>query len=200
MKKIKVLCLGDSLTEGYAIEKKKAWPELLNQSEFLEAINAGISGDMTAGMLSRLPLLLKDQEYDHVMIMGGTNDVEFALPNNQIISNIKAIMRQLRYLDIAYTVLIPLPFDKENSTLDMFNFCESAEEFAREMDIYSDRLRKFLIEDEAPYIDLRSDFRIDESEVLSEYYLDDGVHPNEKGHRLIRKRVFKYFDESYEEE
>ncbi|MFT6707865.1 MAG: acyl-CoA thioesterase-1, partial [Flavobacteriales bacterium] len=49
----KLVTLGDSLTEGYNIDKLKRWTKLLHQKHNLEIINSGISGDTTTGMLSR---------------------------------------------------------------------------------------------------------------------------------------------------
>jgi len=49
----KLVCLGDSLTEGYGIETRHRWSDLLKKEFPFEIINRGISGDTTAGMLAR---------------------------------------------------------------------------------------------------------------------------------------------------
>ena len=57
---IKVLVLGDSLTEGYGVEKEEAYPSLLQQMltqkghKDVQIINAGISGSTSASAVSRL--------------------------------------------------------------------------------------------------------------------------------------------------
>ena len=48
-----IVCLGDSLTEAYIINNKDCWVELLQAKLPQNFINSGISGDTTAGMLSR---------------------------------------------------------------------------------------------------------------------------------------------------
>jgi acyl-CoA thioesterase-1 len=55
-----VLALGDSVTSGYGLAQEQAFPavlqELLAQAgQPAEVINAGVSGDTTAGGLARLP-------------------------------------------------------------------------------------------------------------------------------------------------
>ena len=55
---ITIVALGDSLTSGYGLSRKLAWPALVaekmrNAGYELEAVNAGSSGDTTAGGLSR---------------------------------------------------------------------------------------------------------------------------------------------------
>ena len=193
MNQLKLLCLGDSLTEGYDIEPNHCWVTLLKEREGLDVTNAGISGDMTAGMLARLPLALDKKEYTHVFIMGGTNDVEFGLSPNHIISNIKAIMRQLRYMGIQYTIGIPIPFDCKSSTLTRFEYVSDGFVFSKRIDEYCDELRSFLEGDEADYIDLRDCFRDGTGQISSALFLEDGVHPNEKGHNLICRTVFNHF-------
>jgi len=193
MKKFNLLCMGDSLTEGYNIDKKNCWVSLLKDRKGWNIENAGISGDMTAGMLARLPIALEKDEYTHVFIMGGTNDVEFGLAPNLIISNIKAIMRQLRYLGIHYTIGIPLPFNKERSTLTRFEYVSCGKVYSERMDEFCEELKSFLLFEEANFIDLRDCFRKGKGKVSSDLFLEDGVHPNEKGHEIIYKRMVEHY-------
>ena len=48
----RILCHGDSLTEGTDIEAAYRWPSLLQNALGPEVINTGIGGDTTAGQLS----------------------------------------------------------------------------------------------------------------------------------------------------
>ena len=59
----KVLVLGDSLSAEYGLAKGSGWVALMSerlrqQASPFEVVNASISGDTTAGGLSRLPQLL----------------------------------------------------------------------------------------------------------------------------------------------
>jgi lysophospholipase L1-like esterase len=48
----RIICHGDSLTEGKDIEVAYRWPSLLQNALDTEVINTGIGGDTTAGLLS----------------------------------------------------------------------------------------------------------------------------------------------------
>ena len=82
----KVLCFGDSLTEGWIEGGAKFHPfttilsQLLNhRTKCYEVINAGLSGETVCeGMVQRLPQLLEQHEenpFDIVVLQGGTNDI-----------------------------------------------------------------------------------------------------------------------------
>ena len=63
-KVITIVALGDSLTAGYGLSRQQAYPALVAEKmraagyEF-EMVNAGSSGDTTAGGLRRLPAILR---------------------------------------------------------------------------------------------------------------------------------------------
>ena len=66
-KVITIVALGDSLTAGYGLSRKEAYPALIGERmrsaryEF-EVTNAGWSGDTTAGALRRLPEILRKKK------------------------------------------------------------------------------------------------------------------------------------------
>lgn len=77
----KVLVVGDSLSAGYGLAKGESWVELLALKEPKhQFINASISGETTAGGLSRLPALLSREQPDWVLIELGANDGLRGLP------------------------------------------------------------------------------------------------------------------------
>ncbi len=74
----RVLFLGDSLTAGYGLGEEQAFPArvaetLAEAGRPIEAVNAGVSGDTTAGGLARLEWLLR-LEPDVVVVGLGGND------------------------------------------------------------------------------------------------------------------------------
>jgi lysophospholipase L1-like esterase len=73
MNKPKIVCMGDSLTEGYMIDLSQRWSEVLKKSLGIDLLNSGISGDTTGGMLARFKPMVIDHHPTHVIIM--TNDV-----------------------------------------------------------------------------------------------------------------------------
>ncbi len=193
MEKFRLMCLGDSLTEGYDIDPRDCWVNLLREREGWDVTNAGISGDMTAGMLARLPLALEKKEYTHVFIMGGTNDVEFGLSPNIVISNIKAAIRQLRHHGIHCAVGIPMPFDDKKTNLTHFEYVSGGTEYSKKIDEYCDELRSFLEDDETAFVDFREFFKDVNGRVRSQLFLADGVHPNRDGHELVYGKILKCY-------
>jgi acyl-CoA thioesterase-1 len=97
-KVITIVALGDSLTAGYGLSRKQAWPALVGEKmreagyEF-EMINAGSSGDTTAGGLRRLPALLRaHKKIDVLVIELGINDAFRGVGIDQIRANLQAII------------------------------------------------------------------------------------------------------------
>jgi len=93
-----VVFLGDSLTAGLGLNEDQAYPALLGkrlQKEGLpvRVINAGVSGDTTAGVLSRLSWLL-NQHPDVVVVALGGNDGLRGLPIEEADHNLREIVRR----------------------------------------------------------------------------------------------------------
>jgi acyl-CoA thioesterase-1 len=101
-KVITIVALGDSLTAGYGLSRQQAWPALIADKmraaglEF-EVVNAGSSGDTTAGGLRRLPAILRaHKKIDFFVLELGINDVFRGVEISQIRDNLQAIIDQTR--------------------------------------------------------------------------------------------------------
>jgi acyl-CoA thioesterase-1 len=99
---ITIVALGDSLTAGFGLSRKQAWPALVAEKmraagfEF-EIVNAGSSGDTTAGGLRRLPALLRaHKKIDILIVELGINDAFRGVEIEKIRSNLQAIIDQAR--------------------------------------------------------------------------------------------------------
>ena len=92
-----IVALGDSLTAGYGLpEGDGLVPQLQNwlttQGSDIKVINAGVSGDTTAGGLSRLDWSLTP-ETDALIVTLGGNDLLRGLPPSEVRDNLDAIVR-----------------------------------------------------------------------------------------------------------
>src|ERR1700712_4399746 len=93
-----VIFLGDSLTAALALAEEQAYPALLARQLKAEGkqarvINAGVSGDTTAGGLSRLGWLLNQHPALVVVALGG-NDGLRGLPVAEVEGNLRQIIRR----------------------------------------------------------------------------------------------------------
>src|ERR1700744_2239971 len=73
-----IVALGDSLTDGYGVDKDKAYPELVEQKfqadkKNVHVLNAGISGSTSASAVSRLKWFLK-RKPQALFLALGAND------------------------------------------------------------------------------------------------------------------------------
>ncbi|GIT90853.1 arylesterase [Jannaschia pagri] len=96
---IKVVALGDSLTAGYGlpqgdgfVPQLQAW--LTEEGVDAEIVNAGVSGDTTAGGLARLDWSL-DPDVDAMIVALGGNDLLRGIPPESSRENLEAILTQV---------------------------------------------------------------------------------------------------------
>jgi acyl-CoA thioesterase-1 len=99
---ITILALGDSLTDGFGLSRRQAYPALIAEkmratNYRFEVINAGSSGDTTAGGLRRLPAILKAHKQVDIFVLElGINDAFRGVDLAQIRDNLQAIIDQTR--------------------------------------------------------------------------------------------------------
>lgn len=89
-----VLVVGDSLSAEYGLKRGSGWVALLERQlarEKIDArvVNASVSGDTTAGGLSRLPALLAQHRPTHVILELGGNDGLRGLPLKGSLNNLQ---------------------------------------------------------------------------------------------------------------
>jgi len=94
----RIVALGDSLTAGLGLSTTDAYPALLQQkiqAEGLdfEVVNAGVSGDTSAGGLSRLDWALEGDVRVLIVALGG-NDALRGLPTDQLQQNLAQIIER----------------------------------------------------------------------------------------------------------
>ena len=97
---LRVLALGDSLTAGYHLPADAAFPAQLEKAlrgKGVQArvINAGVSGDTTAGGLARLDWALADRP-SHALVALGANDMLRGLSPEQAKANLDRIVARLK--------------------------------------------------------------------------------------------------------
>ncbi len=95
-----IVALGDSLTEGYGVAEHQAYPALLEAMLKKEGfsgtiVNAGISGETSSGLLSRIPWVLSLKP-DIVILCTGANDGLQGIDHGLIQDNISQMVRKFK--------------------------------------------------------------------------------------------------------
>lgn len=172
-----VVFLGDSLTAGYGLGGEQAYPALVErrleeQGTPLKALNAGVSGDTTAGGLSRLDWLLS-QKPDVVVVGLGGNDGLRGLPLEQAERNLREIVRRSKEAGARVLLLgmqIPPNYGPEYAQ----GFKDMYPRIAEEMDV---PLVPFVLEGVGGVTELNQ---------------ADGIHPTAEGQEKVADLVTPY--------
>jgi len=170
----KVIFLGDSLSAGLHLDADQAFPAVL-QRRLIEAelpfdlVNAGVSGDTTAGGLSRIDWLL-EQAPEIVVVELGGNDGLRGLAVQEIEDNLRSILQRIK--DAGATPIL----------LGMRIPTNYGVEYADSFRAIYERLADEL---EVPSV---LDFLAGVGGVR-ELNLPDGIHPNSRGHELLADNI-----------
>jgi acyl-CoA thioesterase I len=176
-----ILFLGTSLTAGYGIDPDQAYPALIQQkidSRGLpfRVINAGVSGETSAGALRRVDWLLQ-QPVSVLVLETGANDGLRALSTDSLRSNIRAILRRARELQpSAELVLIGMRIPPNYGRAYTQSFEGVYPELARETGA---TLVPFLLEGVGG---------------VSALNQADGVHPTAAGQRKMAETVWRVLE------
>lgn len=183
---MKIVCHGDSLTEGSDIEKAYTWTSLVEHNLRIPVLNHGIGGDTTAGMLSRLPYEVVQQHPVIVILMGGTNDLWWDLELNLIQANLHAMVCQAKYHGIAPVIGLPLPIWIEKaSAQDWEPPAKGYEHLSSQITNLAETLKASADQWEVPVLDFHHLFLNNQGTVNEPLFLEDGLHPSKDGHRVM---------------
>jgi acyl-CoA thioesterase I len=172
----RIVFLGDSLTAGLGLEKTQAVPALLQArldklGYDYEVVNAGVSGDTSAGGLSRLDWSL-DGDVKVLVLELGANDGLRGLPVANMKRNLSEIIARAksRGVEVLLTGMEAPP-----------NYGQAYTNEFRQ--VYSDLAR----EHDVPFMP----FFLDGVAGIPALNNPDGVHPNAEGARLVEQAVWK---------
>lgn len=166
-----ITALGDSLTHGYGLAQGDGFvPQLqewlADQGADVRVINAGVSGDTTAGGRARVDWALADGP-DAVIVALGGNDVLRGLPADAARENLAAILAAAAPQPV---LLVGIAAPGNFGAAYQAEFDALYTDLAQEYDtlLYPDFL--------APLRDAQSD-----ATARSQWVQADGIHPNRDG-------------------
>ncbi|MBM3587627.1 MAG: arylesterase [Alphaproteobacteria bacterium] len=177
---IRLMMLGDSITAGYGLARAEALPARLEaalraKGRAVRVIDAGVSGDTTAGGRARLDWALADNPHAVIVALGG-NDGLRALEPRSSRANLAAILDALaakRLPTMLTGMLAPPNLGAEYGR----EFAASFSELAR--DRPGVVFYPFLLEGVAGDLSLNQ---------------PDGIHPNVAGVAEMVRRMLPYVD------
>jgi acyl-CoA thioesterase-1 len=172
-----IVAFGDSLTQGYGISEKEAFPAQLERrlrsaGFAYKVVNAGISGETSSGALSRVKWILR-QKPDIVILETGANDGFRGLQPDLIEKNLEETVRLL----------------KEQGVIVVLAGMQMLSNLGPE---YTDAFKKIY-----PKVAQRQNV------ILIPFFLagvagepalnlPDGIHPTTEGYRMVTDLAFPY--------
>lgn len=175
-----ILFFGDSLTAGYGLSVEEAFPSQIEQllakeGKSVKVVNAGLSGETSAGGLTRIEWLLR-QPVDIFVLELGANDGLRGLPIEQTRSNLQSIIDRVKAKYPKAKIVLAgmmVPPNMGPAYSEAFR------------NIYPDMAKKngatlipFLLKD------------VGGVEKLNQA---DGIHPNAEGHRIVARNLVPVF-------
>jgi acyl-CoA thioesterase I len=172
----KIVAFGDSLTSGLGLPAPESYPSRLQK--LLEAdgyqyeiVNAGVSGDTTAGGLRRIDWALEG-DVRFLILALGANDLLRGLPVKEMKNNLGQIVERARARKI------------EVLLAGMYAPTNAGAEYRREVE---EAFRSLAKEQKVIFIPFLLD-RVGGIESLNQ---PDGIHPNAEGARIVAETIYK---------
>ena len=176
-----ILFLGDSLTAGLGVAQEQAYPALIQekireQHLPFDVINAGMSGDTTAGGLARLDWVLQ-KRIDVLVLALGANDGLRGLPMAQTKANLQAIIDRVKAKNPGVKIVIAGMQIPPNMGGDYgAAFRAVFADLARENNA---ALVPFLLEGVGGHDDLNQ---------------EDHIHPTAAGQKIVAENVWRVLE------
>lgn len=180
--KSRILFFGDSITAGYGIDEKEAFPALIQQKiDSLglpwTAVNAGLSGETSAGGLRRIDWLLREPVHILVLELGGNDGLRGVSPSDTQ-RNLEEIIDRTKEKYPDATIILAGMQIPPNLGQDYANAFAS---------VYT-KVAKNKQVDLIPFI-------LEGVGGVPELNLPDGIHPTPQGHTIVAKTVWEALKE-----
>jgi acyl-CoA thioesterase I len=181
----RIVFLGDSLTAGYGLDKTDAVPALIqarlqDEGYRYEVVNAGVSGDTSAGGLSRLEWSLEGQVAVLVIELGA-NDGLRGLPVAQLKRNLTEIITRAKTRGIK-VILTGMEAPPNYGAAYTAEFRQVYRDLAKEHDV---TFVPFYLDGVAGDASLN---------------IADGIHPNAAGSRIIERTIWQALEPALEKQ
>ncbi len=173
----KIVAFGDSLTAGLGLPAHQSYPSLLQEmlerdGYSYEVVNAGVSGDTSAGGLRRLNWALAEGEVRFLILELGANDLLRGQPVAEMKKNLSRMIETAQARG-AQVILAGMYAPTNTGAIYQKEVAEAFQSLAREHDV---KLIPFFLD------------RVAGVENLN---LEDGIHPNAAGTKIVAETVYQ---------
>jgi acyl-CoA thioesterase-1 len=174
----KIVAFGDSLTAGYGLRPQESYPTLLQKmidadGFKYEVVNAGVSGDTSAGGVRRIDWSLEAGNVRFVILELGANDFLRGQPVAETKKNLSEIIRRAK------------SHDAQVLLAGMLTTTESGRDYEVEI---SDAFKSLAKEHDVPLIP----FFLEGVAGIDRLNQQDRVHPNAEGTRIVAATVYRH--------
>lgn len=168
---MKIVAMGDSLTEGYPYTRRESWLTYLERELQCEVLNRGLNGNLTRNMAARFKRDVLDHDPTHASILGGTNDAYAGCSLADVSSNLAEMVAMCQERGIIPILALPIPILVPGEEALLSEYRSWANDFARDKGL------------------IRLDFYTPFQERLKAdgglgLYIDE-VHPNREGYQFM---------------
>ena len=179
-----IIFVGDSITDMYPLDDYYADLDLA-------CYNRGIGGDVTIGVINRLQTSIFDLAPSKIVLMIGTNDVDFGYSTEETFANYRIILEEIKKnqptVELYFMSVIPQNKDFEKSAgLDVTKNNQTIQYINQE-------IQKLCHEYGHTYIDLYPHL-LDEDGYLRKDLSDDGLHLNANGYAIWTSLLKPYLE------
>lgn len=175
MDRMKIVCLGDSITYGWPWGPEISWTSLLAEKIDADIINRGIPGNTTSQMLDRFEKAVLKFKPSHVIIMGGLNDIIMQDSFDRITWNLRLMAEMAAENSIKVIFGQPTVFDEPRLEKLVIRIRQWINDYAAEHHY--------------PVICFERAFYDESSHIRSELLAADGAHPTEAGYQAMFAQI-----------
>jgi acyl-CoA thioesterase-1 len=187
VKKITIVCLGDSLTVGYQNPfldpikvEETPYTDILEEKmgSRIKIYNKGLCGELTRDMLHRFEHDVISHQPDYVIILGGSNDLGWNFPPREIYKNLVEMYKQAKAAGIkpiACTIPSILRFDDLIPPRKKLNIL----------------IKEYCKKNHIMCIDLFSALSNIKTGRLREEFSSDGLHLSKEGYEVMGETIYK---------
>ncbi len=192
-----IICFGDSLTAGFQSPtrenpggKETPYGNFLQESlgGIAEVRVSGICGQVTAEMVGRFQRDVVDHKPDYVPILGGTNDLGWATPLQDIMRNL-FVMYEHALACGSTPIAVTIPSIRIEGTKCSREELEWVADHLARRSKLNRSIREYAASKSIPCVDLFGITAEPADGQLAASYSNDGIHLTTAGYRIFAELV-----------